>query len=172
MKSKQLIKNPTVKNLTEFARKHTAKFLEKLDKVPSIFWCVGDQGVKALESPPLLTYDNSVLFEYRCKQLCIAEAAKATIVADACEALTDIKPTQCVAITVEIPGLQIISLYSILRDKTGKPKMGKLLEAPTVVHVCQFDQLLPIGIPTPAERIQALTDFAEAPRHHRNRLFQ
>lgn len=163
MKPKQLIKKPTVKNLTEFARKHTAQFLERLDKVPSIFWCVGDRDVKALEFPPLPNYKIRDLFEYRCKQLCIAEAAKATIVADACEALTDIKPMQCLAITVEIPGLQIISLYSIRRDKAGKPKLGKLLQVPEVVPVCQFDQLLPIEIPSPAERIKAFTTFSEVP---------
>ena|ERR1035437_8562033 len=163
MNPKELMKNPTIENLTKFAEEHTAMFLEKLDKVPSIFWCVGDRDVKALEFPPLPNYKIRDLFDNMCGQLCIAEAAKATIVADACEALTDIKPLQCVAITVEIPGLQIISLYSILRDKAGKPKLGELLQAPDVVPVCQFDQLLPIGIPSPTERIQAFMAFAEAP---------
>lgn len=165
MKSKHLIKYPTIKNLTEFAVENAAKLIANHEEIPTFFYCIGDHYVKLLGFSQLPDAKAKDLFGQMCGHMCIAEAAKANIViTDVFVADADEQPGHIVTIIVEIPGLQVIYLYSILRDKAGKPKLGRLLDAPTVVHVCQFDQLLPIGIPSPAERIQACIAFAETPR--------
>ena len=165
MKSKQLIKYPTIKNLTKFAVENAAKLIANYGTIPTFLYCIGEHYVKVLGISRLPDARAKDLFGQMCGHLCVAEAAKANIViTDGCVADADEQPEHIVTITVEIPGMQVIYLYSIVWDKAGKPKMGKLLEAPTVVHVCQFNQLLPIGIPSLAERIQAATAFAEMPR--------
>jgi len=164
MNTKKLIKQPTIKNLTKFAVENAIKVVANFEKIPTVFYCIGDSEIMRLEFSQLPTAKAKDLFGLMSRHLCVAGAAKANIViADACVASPDEEPGEILAITVEIPGLQVIYLYSIDRDKTGKPKLGKLLQMPDRVPVNPCDQLLPIGIPSPAERIQALTAFAEAP---------
>lgn len=160
MNAKKLIKQPTIKNLTEYAVNNADRFIANSVKFPTVFWCVGDRDVKAVElsnESNATTPDTAMnLFADYCGQICIAEAAKANMMLmDSHLATRDQAPNQTASLLVEIPGLQVYYLFSIVQDKTGKSKLGKLLQAPAVVHVNQFDQLIPIGIPSPTERLQA-----------------
>jgi hypothetical protein len=151
-----LVKNPTFKNLTDYAVENAAKLIAEAGRIPTVFWCVGERTIITVEFPD--SNDKSVVentFGY-CAQVCIAESAKATILLLDSAVTGNGTPNQTATMVVDLPGLQVCYIYSIVQDKAGKPKLGNLFFASEVMRVNQREaQAIPVGTPSPAERLQA-----------------
>jgi len=153
---KKIIKNPTFKNLTEYVLESASRFIAEAGRIPTVFWCVGHRGVMAIEFPD--STDGVVLekcFE-QCAQMCMAELAKANMVLMDSAVTDHGTPNQTASIVVELPGLQVIYLYSIVQDQSGKIKLGKLISASEVMRVNQQElQFIPVGVPSPIQQVEA-----------------
>lgn len=163
MTNDELIRNPTIENLTRFAELNAAAKFQKFRKIPTTLWCIGNHCVKAVGAMNLPTDKANSDFYNLARQLCIAESAKAAIyMAEVWvgppNSADIIRPSQhparreCVQICSEFPGQSVTSLYSILRDQTGKPRLGK---CELSHHVEKVNVFLPITTPSSFERAQA-----------------
>ena len=172
MTNNNIIENPSLDNLFLFAAETADAKFEKHGRVPSMFWCVGEQEIKSVGAWNLGTKEQEERFEKCCRLLCVAEAARATVsMAELWVVLTapaeGVRPSQhpqrqeCVAIKAELPGLRASCLYSILRDQGGKPKLGIPICPAFVEPISQADQSLPLENPSPAERIKATLELQQ-----------
>lgn len=163
MTNDELIRNPTIENLTEFAVEKAARLVAKSEKIPIALYSIGDCMVNGLKFTGLPDAKTLEFFVLLGRHFCVAEAAKAIIaIKDLCVTDANEKPGQTLDITIEIKGLRVAYLYAIDRDQAGKPKLGKQLGTPVVTHLCQFDQLIPIVVPNELERVQACFELVEA----------
>lgn len=160
-----LIQNPTIENLTRFAEMNAVAKFAKFRKIPTTLWCVGDRCLKAVGAMNLPDDRERTAFYNLAGQLCIAESARATIyMAEIWSSPPDsaiiVRASQhpdrreFVLISIEVPGQCVTSLYSILRDHAGKPRLGKCEQPP---HVEKTNRFLPGESPSLSERSQAVS---------------